>query len=120
MKHEEILGKAEAYRAGKLNRHESADMGEHLASCAACREIIARWPTTSPRSGFTLRVMAHLEEAPSVPDMRPLWAPLAGVLLSMLLVLVAFWHPERDWVRADKSFASFDRGVAQERQVRHE
>ena len=119
MMHEEILGKAEAYRAGTLDRTESAEMGEHLASCPTCREIVAKWPVASPREGFTQRVMANLEKAPSAPAWRPVLAPMAGLLVSMALVLVAFWHPEKDWIRADKGFASFESGNSSVGFLRH-
>ncbi len=104
MLHEEIFGKAGEYRRGELKGAERLTVVLHLESCADCRALVERWRDAPLPPGFNQRVMAHLPER-RVIFWRGLLAPLAGTAVAAFLVIAAFWHPERSWVNADKSFA---------------
>jgi hypothetical protein len=55
-------------------------------------------------AGPGLRVAARLRPAPPRVAVPAWLAPLAASL-ALGLVLSAFWHPERAWLRADGDFA---------------
>ena len=114
MTHAEILAKSEAYRKGELSPAEITGFTGHLEACAACRELVEKWPQAHPRTGLAGRVLARLEEGPVLPswNRRARWAFLSGTAAAVLLVAAAFWHPEQDWVKKDKYFARFDQGGA--------
>jgi hypothetical protein len=111
MYHEEILSQAGAFREGKLGRAERERVERHLEGCPGCAEIIGKWTGDIPSGGFTGRVMSRLEKSPVAPALawRVLAAPLLGTAAAAVLFVAAFWHPERSWVDADKSFARFER-----------
>ncbi len=113
MTHAEVLAKAEAYRKGGLSPVEKIGFADHLGACAACRELVEKWPHALPREGLAGRVLARLEEGPALPswNRRVRWALLSGTAAAVLLVAAAFWHPERGWVKKDKFFARFDQGA---------
>lgn len=110
MTHAEILAKAEAWRRDGLSRPEQSDFMGHLKACPACREMIENWPKAVPMEGLAFRVMARLSTRTDAPirhrSLRI--APLAAGLAAVLLIVAAFWHPERKWLEEDKFFARFD------------
>lgn len=110
MTHAEILSNAEDYRQGRLSGPEARAYRGHLESCPACREVVEKWPGLLPRPGFTDRVMARLAQVQDVPARGRGWvfAPLAAGLAAVLLIVAAFWHPERKWLEEDKYFTRFD------------
>ncbi len=111
MMHAEILAKAEAYRRGELSPEEKNWFSDHLKACSACLELVDKWPLDHlPREGMTGRVMTRLsQERDALAQNRALrFAPLAAGLAGVLLLLAAFWHPERRWLEEDKFFARFD------------
>ncbi|HVZ80994.1 MAG TPA: zf-HC2 domain-containing protein [bacterium] len=110
MTHSQILAQADAWRRGRLSPAEKKGMESHLKGCPACRELLAKWPEAKPREGFTGRVMARIPVREPEKGLVPGWgfASLATGLAAVLLVLAAFWHPERKWLEEDKYFSRFD------------
>ena len=112
MTHAEILAQIQAYQRGELSPPEMAGFQVHLSHCAACRELVGHWPTAQPRPGLTGRVMTRLRE-PDRPGVLGGWSlrtAWAGAALALALLVAAFWHPERKWLNADRSFAFFEPG----------
>ena len=109
MRHEEILGNMAAYRAGSLTPSERSALEGHLAVCGLCRELTERWKDEAPSPGFTSRVMLRLNEEKKtmIPLNRTGWALKTGWAVAAALLVAAFWHPEKSWVQADRSFAFF-------------
>ena len=109
MRHEEILGKMGEYRKGNLPLPERAAQERHLARCAMCRKLAGQWKDINVPLGFTSRAMARLKkEEKTVIRFHPTsWAARAGWAVAAALLVAAFWHPERSWVKADRGFASF-------------
>jgi len=112
MTHAETLAKAEDYRQGRLSGPQTKTYRDHLESCPACRELVKKWPEGLPQPGLTGRVMARLSRPLDVPASKRGWVfvPLTAGLVAVLLVMAAFWHPERKWLEEDKYFARFDHG----------
>ena len=111
MTHAEILAKADAWRGGELPPGEKKAYGAHLKACPACRELLDKWPRVRPREGMTGRVMARLGPGTGRTGWKLGLAPLAAGLAAVLLILAAFWHPERRWLDEDKYFSRFDHGT---------
>ncbi len=111
--HERIVSQLADYRHGRLSEDREAQVRRHLGSCASCREVANRWVEAPVPAGFARRVMAGLgtAEPPREADLWR-WAIPALGAAAMVMVLAAFWHPERSWVEADKSFAFTDRVTA--------
>ena len=109
MRHEEILGKMGEYRKGNLPLPEKAALERNLARCAMCRKVAGQWKDVSVPPGFATRVMARLkkEEKTVVLSHPASWAARTGWAVAAALLVAAFWHPERSWVKADRGFASF-------------
>jgi hypothetical protein len=89
--------------AGKGTPQQRARVQAHLASCGPCRRIAQAW-LQDAEADLLPAVLAGL-----MPEqgrgLRLGWAMPAAVALSLALLIGAFWHPERAWVRADKAFA---------------
>jgi hypothetical protein len=109
MRHEEFLAHILEYREGGLAPPDRAAWEAHRASCGSCRGIAMRWTDAKVPAGFSVRVMARVslgkEKFASGWMIRTGWAVAAALLVA------AFWHPEKSWVRADRAFSSF--GLAQ-------
>ena len=106
---EEQLGLLEAYCAGERNTPETAALEQHLAGCAACRELVAGhqamwaalddWSAPDASPDFNRRLFARVERKVSLWDrlmepFRPLWVRLtvpvaaaASVALMVGLIL---------------------------------
>jgi hypothetical protein len=113
MRHEELLGKAGEYLRAELSPPEMSEIARHLKTCAYCRSLVDGWAHAPAPPGFTEGIMTGLAEQPR----RAFWAwremaATLGTVAAAILILVAFWHPERDWVKADKSFASFEHSAS--------
>ena len=109
MRHEEVLGRMAEYREGSLNPAERAALEGHLADCGPCRKLAKRWKDEMPSEGFISRVMARLGETDR-KDLRLVragWALRTGWAVAAALLVAAFWHPEKSWVKADRAFAFF-------------
>jgi anti-sigma factor RsiW len=108
--HEEILSQIGEFRRGELPAGEAAAVERHLASCSACRQVAARWKDVPVPAGFAQRVMDRLGASES-PVKTPFWRLVVPVLetAAAVMIVAAFWHPERSWVNSDKSFAYTDR-----------
>jgi len=108
MVHEAILAKVAEYRAGRLGPREKETMERHLEKCRDCRQIVGRWKLAEPPRDFAERVM---ESVAPVSGGRPAangWLrrfPLWGTVAAAALVGAAFWHPEKQWMDLDRSFA---------------
>jgi hypothetical protein len=109
MRHEEFLAVREAHRRGELAPREKAAWEKHRAACGLCRKLDERWPEAESPARFTAGVLERLKIAESLkPRLAPVWAFRFGWAAAAALLVAAFWHPEKDWIRADRSFASFD------------
>jgi anti-sigma factor RsiW len=114
MRHEEVLGKMSDYRKGLLEPAERSVIERHLSYCELCRTLAARWRLETPAGDFSIRVMARLREGQDLPIsrrekvIRPIWWTRTGWVVAAALLVAAFWHPERSWVKADHSFAAFE------------
>jgi len=68
---------------------------------------------TSPREGFSLRVMARLERE-SAPEAGFVWTwpklavPVAGALAAVVLFFAAFQMPDPTWLDSDKRLATLE------------
>lgn len=109
MRHEETLYLAPEYLAGRLNARAKAEVDRHLAGCAECRGLYAAWRVEDAPLGLAPGVLAELREGrpASARETSPRvvhwhwWGAAAAVLL----IALVFYKPERDWVKADRSFA---------------
>ena len=110
MLHEEIIGKFREYRMGALPPRESAEISSHLENCEHCAMLFDRVPEAIPAADFTARVMANLEREPAMvfSPWRQGFSQLGFTAAAAALIIAAFWHPERSWVRQDKYFALFN------------
>lgn len=106
MLHEDILSLADDYVSGRLNRKTQKRLQNHLDTCEDCRGVIQAWDLQAPVPALKTQVMAALREQ-ARPGWRPWWATLASAT-ALLLLVTAFWQPERAWVKADKGFAARD------------
>ena len=106
MLHEEIIGRLSEYRSGSLGREERTRVRRHLQTCAHCRTLYQGWPDGRPSPGFAGRVMGRLEEGNGLSLRAPgrWWVPLTGTAVAAVLIIAAFWHPERSWLKADRYF----------------
>jgi len=114
MLHERMLAKAGDYHSGVLPKGERADVERHLATCRDCRVLYGRWVGADPSDAFPEKVMARLglsmEPFSESPWMRR-WS-LWGTVAAAVLAGAAFWHPEKQWMESDKSFAWSGRSVS--------
>ena len=99
--HERCLGHAQAYFNGGLAPAAAAAFTAHRDGCPACAQVLARWPHAAVVPDLAPAVLARLRPAPAV---RAWWTPLAAGLC-LLLLLTAFWHPERAWLRDDRAYS---------------
>jgi anti-sigma factor RsiW len=108
--HEKILSQIGEFRRGALPASESAAIKRHLASCVSCREVAKRWKNVSVPPGFAQGVMDRLGASESSVK-TSFWRLVVPVLetAAAVMIVAAFWHPERTWVDADRSFAYTDR-----------
>lgn len=110
--HEDCLSRAQEYFDGRLEPGPSAIWEAHREACPDCRSILERWPKSVPVPDFRARVLELAR--PSIPSPEPAygarfglgWLLPLGSAFAMLLLLSAFWHPERQWVRDDLSYNS--------------
>jgi hypothetical protein len=107
--HEEILSQIGEFRRGELPADKSDAIERHLASCASCRKVAERWKDVPVPMYFSRRVMNRLGATES-PVKTPFWRLVVPLLetAAAVMVVAAFWHPERSWVNSDKSFAYTD------------
>ncbi len=105
MRHEEFLANITDYREATLAPSARADWEAHRASCGSCREIAERWRDEEVPAGFPARVMARIP-APAEKETSS-WMIRTGWAVAAALLVAAFWHPEKSWVRDDRAFASF-------------
>ena len=108
--HEEILSKIGEFKRGDLPADESAAVKRHLVSCSSCRQVASRWKDVPVPPGLAQGIMDRLGKSePRV--VTPFWRLLVPVLetAAAVMIVAAFWHPERTWVNSDKSFAYTDR-----------
>jgi anti-sigma factor RsiW len=98
--HERCLGMAQAYFSGGLAPAEAAAFTAHRGACPACAQVLARWPHAAAVPDLRGPVLARLGVRPAAPAW---WAPLATGL-ALALLLAAFWHPERAWLRDDHGY----------------
>jgi predicted anti-sigma-YlaC factor YlaD len=101
MDHSEALGLLEELKRGALTPLQAARVQAHLDACPDCRVVALRWPNAAPVPPLDVRVMAQLREE-NAP--RRAWVPSFAAAAALLLVLTAFWRPERAWVRLDEGF----------------
>jgi hypothetical protein len=107
MLHEEVMSKAGDYHTGILPKAEKSAVDRHLETCRDCRLLYGRWVAVPPPMLFSERVMTRLSlPMGALPEDRWLrrWA-LWGTVAAAVLVGAAFWHPEKQWLESDKSFA---------------
>jgi anti-sigma factor RsiW len=110
--HEDCLSRAQDYFDGRLDPGPSALWEAHRAACPDCRAVLERWPKNAAVPDFRGRVLTLTR--PCAPDLAPApesrrslgWLLPLGSALAMLLLISAFWHPERQWVRDDLSYNS--------------
>lgn len=130
MDHIEAISQLDARRDGRLEPQAALALQAHLDHCPDCRLLASRWPAAGASPDLRGRVLAELRSAPRLSP-RPargseadraqpwellpgLWswpawgAPLLGAA-ALLLLLTAFWRPERGWVEADAGFAVTER-----------
>jgi hypothetical protein len=105
MRHEEFLGKIPEYREGTLDSSDRADWEAHRTSCNLCREIEHRWTTVDVPANFPAHVMGRIPTR--VKKMPSGWVIRTGWAVAAALLVAAFWHPEKSWVKADRAFACF-------------
>ena len=110
MKHEEFIGFAGEFKQGQIQGAAGAEMQAHLDACADCARLLKAWPDSEPSPWFAPRVMAQVHQSVQSGAGQPGWlAPLAAGL-AMLMLVAAFWHPERAWLRHDQSIIWRDPG----------
>jgi len=107
MYHEEILAKAAEYRAGHLDPGERESVDWHLEKCRDCRQIVSRWRLTEPPRDFADKVMESVSPLAGwiVANGWLRRFPFWGTVAAAALVGTAFWHPEKQWIDLDQSFA---------------
>jgi hypothetical protein len=107
--HEEILSQIGDFCRNKLPADKSAAIERHLVSCASCRKVAERWKDVSVPMNFSQRVMDRLGATES-PVKTPFWRLVVPLLetAAAVMIVAAFWHPERSWVNSDRSFAYTD------------
>ena len=104
MKCKELETSGIAYLDGKLPARQRAEVGQHLASCPACRErlegftqvmgMLDEWESIHPSPFFGTRLAARLEEeAASRGWLGSLWRqwaprPAGGSLIAVTLAVV--------------------------------
>lgn len=113
MDHLEALTLLDARRDGRLGPASAQALQAHLDACADCSLLASRWPSAARVAAapdLRWRVLAALRPAPAPPGWAwPAWTvPLAGAA-GLLLLLTAFWRPERSWAEADRGFAATER-----------
>ena len=99
--HEQCLGQAQAYFSGALSPSEAQAFTAHRDACPACAQVLAAWPHAAALPDLRAGVLAALGLRKAAPAW---WAPLATGLALALLVS-AFWHPERAWLRDDHGYS---------------
>lgn len=99
--HERCLGDAQAYFSGALAPAAEAAFAAHRNKCPGCTRVLARWPRAVAVPDLAPAVLARLRPVPVAPVW---WTPLAAGL-GLLLLLTAFWHPERAWLRDDRTYS---------------
>jgi len=104
MLHEEMIGKFSEYRDGSLGRGDRVRVRRHLQTCLHCRTLYQSWPEGGPPLGFADRVMDRLGKGSSLQAPSRWWVPLTGTAVAAVLVIAAFWHPEKSWLKADHYF----------------
>lgn len=111
MEHGEALGQLEELKRGALAPLRARQVQAHLEACPDCRWVALRWPAEPLELRLDGRVLAQLrrEAAP-----RRIWAPSFAMAAALLLLLTAFWRPEKAWVRLDRGYdlgaGRFDQG----------
>jgi anti-sigma factor RsiW len=114
MLHEETMAKAGDLHSGNLTKGERMEVERHLKTCRDCRLLYGRWVAMQPSDAFPEKVMTRLglpmENARQSARMRR-WS-LWGTVAAAVLAGAAFWHPERQWMESDKSFAWNERSAS--------
>ena len=100
MLHEEILARASEYQERRLSAEETKAVEHHLSECRDCRVLFRRWVVEPPPVSLAVGVMERLPEARWG---SPLFRRLSywGTVAAALLVLTAFYRPERHWMESD-------------------
>ena len=101
MDHSEVLGHLEEMKRGALAPLLAARVQAHLDACPDCRVVAMRWPSKPQALRLDVRVLARLREERAP---RRGWVPSFAAAAALLLVLTAFWRPEKTWVRLDQGF----------------
>ena len=69
------------------------------------RVIAGRWRDEDVSADFQARVMARIPAPREIETSG--WMFRTGSAVAAALLVAAFWHPEKSWVRDDRAFASF-------------
>jgi hypothetical protein len=107
--HEHCLGLAQDYYAGRLDAAARGAWESHRDACPDCRAVLERWPHAEPVPDLQRAVLAAVRPKPSgaVPartsaERGPAWLVPLAAALALAVLVAAFWHPERQWLRDDE------------------
>lgn len=102
--HEDCLGQAQDYFAGRLERPRAAAWEAHRDACPACRRVLERWPHAAAVPELRAGVLAALGLSRARSGLLGAWTLPAATLLALALLVSAFWRPERHWARLDSAY----------------
>jgi hypothetical protein len=99
--HERCLGQAQAYFSGALALADAEAFAAHRDACPACAQVLAAWPHAAAVPDLRAGVLAAL----GVPKAAPAWWAPVATGLALALLVTAFWHPERAWLKDDHGYS---------------